>query len=41
VRLDAPEVRVLAARMEQEVLAERMTPDQAADRILRAVDGAS
>jgi LAO/AO transport system kinase len=38
-RLDVPNVRALTERVEREVLAERITPDQAAERILRAVDG--
>jgi LAO/AO transport system kinase len=37
-RLDDPEIRSVAAHVEQKVLDEAMTPAQAADRILKAVD---
>jgi LAO/AO transport system kinase len=36
-RLDAPRVREVIAEAEQAVLDERMTPDQAASRILEAL----
>ena len=39
-RLEAPPVREVIAEVEQAVLDERMTPDQAATRILDALDGA-
>jgi LAO/AO transport system kinase len=37
-RLDAPQVREVVAQAEQAVLEERMTPDQAATRILEALE---
>jgi len=37
-RLEAPEVKAVVAAAEAEVLAERLTPDQAASRILAALD---
>jgi LAO/AO transport system kinase len=40
-RLEIPEVRALAERLEGDVLAERMTPDQAADRLLQALEASS
>jgi LAO/AO transport system kinase len=40
-RLDAPAVRTVMKDVERQVLAEAMTPAQAADRVLRAVDGPS
>ena len=37
-RLDAKDVRTVVERVEAAVLADEMTPDQAAEEIVRAVD---